>query len=232
MIGLLIWDNLPLYKINTRQETLLGLEVLCLHLSDSPTLLSYRLRRVGRMLAQHGVRKMLVPEGFAHWPMLHPWGLHPVAVLPTLQALAGDIFLAWLSAGKIDPRESIVCLLAPGISPAISQVAEQLAPQVAQLILPPVPGCSQLQQSLFLRYGLAPCSHRNRHSATLCFGEGEWTDSWMILQFQQIDASGFCKLRLKKGEIPPHFPYLPTLALLSSQVNFIYITPITTKVIS
>ncbi len=214
MMGVLVWDNLPLVKVEAREHSLYGLSFCQVTLSPHPRLLGYRLRKVGKLFQSLGVRRLLVPDDFPHWGVLRTWGLHPVEVLPTLQGLGGEMLLAWLTAAEIPPPTAWVTLSAPQVTPAITQVAHTLAPHVGQIALTPMTGAGRLQQSLLERYGMAPASSQKKSTATLCFCEKSPGNGRFILQLHGLDTLPFCKLRLKSSQIPPEFPRLATLALL------------------
>lgn len=216
MIAVLLWDNLPITKVIGETLSLYGLPCLVLRLSPAPPLLGFRLRKAGRLLHSQGVRRLLLPPDFTptQWQGLGPGQIRPVNPLPTLQALAGEALLPRLSPGPVAPDRAQILLHCQKISPAITQVAQTLAPQVAQLILPPVPGAKALQAALLDRYGMAPCGFQTHPTACLCFCEKAPEHSGLLLQFHQLESSGFCGFRLKFSQIPQDFPFLPTLALL------------------
>ena len=55
-----------------------------------------RVRSAARRLFRLGVRRVLSPADFPHWPLLAAAGLRPVDPLPFLRAHAGELALAAL----------------------------------------------------------------------------------------------------------------------------------------
>lgn len=214
MVGLLVWEDHGVTHVDAQVISLFGVSFYRVALSPRSLLLSYRLKKGAALLAQQGVRRLLVGDPFPHWSYFTPCGIRAVDGLSTLQGLAGDILLSRFQQEEIAPHTASVALDFPRVDPTLTQVAIQLAPHVAHLVLPKEGGGVRLQEKLFHQFGLAPCPSLRHPTATLIFSQKPPQIQGISLQFHQVQGSGFSHLSLQDEELPEDFPPLPTLSLL------------------
>ena len=76
---------------------------------------------------------MLVPEGFAAWPLLERYGLRRVDPVPFLRAHAAPLTLALLAHMGVPPQQACVALRGREVDRSMVQAAQVLCPQVREI---------------------------------------------------------------------------------------------------
>lgn len=114
-----------------------------------------RLRRAARGLREAGVRRILVPEGFAGWPQVVEEGLFPVDPVPLCRVLAPRLALAMLESRGVEPGRAAVLLRGRRVDRALFETAHTLCPRVRTLALAVPDGGAELCVLLRQEYGAA-----------------------------------------------------------------------------
>ena len=92
-----------------------------------------RVRSAARRLFRLGVRRVLSPADFPHWPLLAAAGLRPVDPLPFLRAHAGELALAALERAGTPPHLGTAALRGRRADRDLLRAAEFLCPRVRGL---------------------------------------------------------------------------------------------------
>ena len=101
-----------------------------------------RLRRAARALRKRGVKRVLVPAGFAEWDTLESTGLAPA------------VALAALTGAHIRPEGATVVLRGERVTRAMRMSALKLCPEVKNLLIAAPVGGAGLQAELRREYGV------------------------------------------------------------------------------
>ena len=104
-----------------------------------------RLRRAARALRKQGVKRVLVPAGFAQWDTLESAGLGPVETGEFCRALAPAVALAALTGAHIRPEGATVVLRGERVTRAMRMSALKLCPEVKNLLIAAPVGGAGLQ---------------------------------------------------------------------------------------
>ena len=125
-----------------------------------------RLRRAARALRKQGVKRVLVPAGFAQWDTLESgggWGggrgevvggLGPVETGEFCRAMAPAVALAALTGAHIRPEGATVVLRGERVTRAMRMSALKLCPEVKNLLIAAPVGGAGLQAELRREYGV------------------------------------------------------------------------------
>lgn len=131
-----------------------GLPVLQVQVRPGGWMEKGRLRRGTKRLAQAGIRRVLVPQGFAQWPILAHWDLRPVDPVPFLRFYAPQIILAALKRQKIASHTATVALRGQRVDRDMARCAQLLCPLVRQVAVSAPQGGEELSRWLRREYGL------------------------------------------------------------------------------
>ena len=112
-----------------------------------------RLRRAARALRKQGVKRVLVPAGFAQWDTLESAGLGPVETGEFCRAMAPAVALAALTGAHIRPEGATVVLRGERVTRAMRMSALKLCPEVKNLLIAAPVGGAGLQAELRREYG-------------------------------------------------------------------------------
>ena len=138
-----------------------------------------RVRSAARRLSRLGVRRVLAPSDFPHWPLLEEAGLGPVDPLPFLRFYAGELALAALLRRGIPPHQGAVALRGRRVDRDMVRAAEFLCPRVRELAISAPQGGAELSAWLRREYGIPVRPDGREVGAAVCFhetsaaGEGE-----------------------------------------------------------
>lgn len=113
-----------------------------------------RLRRAARALRKQGVKRVLVPAGFAQWDTLESAGLGPVETGEFCRAMAPAVVLAALTGAHIRPEGATVVLRGERVTRAMRMSALKLCPEVKNLLIAAPVGGAGLQAELRREYGV------------------------------------------------------------------------------
>ena len=138
-----------------------------------------RVRSAARRLFRLGVRRVLSPADFPHWPLLAAAGLRPVDPLPFLRFYAGELALAALLRRGIPPHQGAVALRGRRVDRDMVRAAEFLCPRVRELAISAPQGGAELSAWLRREYGIPVRPDGREVGVAVCFhetsaaGEGE-----------------------------------------------------------
>ena len=152
MFGQLVFC--PEGRGQVERRELYGLTVLQTQVRPGGFWEAGRLGRSGRRLARAGVRRVLVPRGFAQWPLLERWGLREVDPVPLLRFCAPQVVLAALRRRGIAPETATVALRGRRVDRDMARCAGLLCPQVRQVAVNAPQGGEALSLWLRREYGL------------------------------------------------------------------------------
>lgn len=174
-----------------------------------------RVDKAARLLFREGVRRVLVPEGFDRWEILHARGLGRVEAAPLCQTLAAPLALAALERMGIAAGHATVVLRGNRVSRPFFQAAETLAAEVRGVAVSSPNGGEALSAHLRGEYGVP------------ILEEGPGARADLILDFSLMPAGGTAALLLhgrpelggvmvqwKEGTWPDGFEVLPLATAL------------------
>ena len=137
------------------RDMMLGLPVWRLELDTDCFSARRRSLRGGRRLVKLGVRRVLLPEEFAHSTLLEQMGLVPVEPTGLYAALAGQLTLAALTGRGEQPNRAGVTLCSAGVDAPFARAARFLCPRVKRLTLCAGRGGERLAAQLYRDFGAA-----------------------------------------------------------------------------
>lgn len=152
LLGQLVFS--PDGREQAERQNLYGLSVLQIRVRPGGWREKGRLRRGGKRLAQGGVRRVLVPQGFDQWPVLERWGLSGIDPVPFLRFYAPQIVLAALKRRGIHPQKAAVALRGRKVDRDMARAAQLLCPLVRQVAISAPQGGEELSLWLRREYGL------------------------------------------------------------------------------
>ena len=136
------------------RRELYGLPVLQVQVRPGGWLEKRRLGGGAKRLARAGIRRVLVPQDFAQWPILERWDLRPVDPVPFFRFYAPRIILAALKRQGIAPNMATVALRGQRVDRDMARCAQQLCPLVRQVAVSAPQGGEELSRWLRREYGL------------------------------------------------------------------------------
>lgn len=142
-------------KCSLRRVEIGGMPVLRVGLCREGMFARHKVRRAARVLAEAGVRRVLVPDGFADWELLSSYGLRPIDPLPFLRFHADRLVIAALKRQGREPEKSVVALRAAGTDRDVVRAADRLCPAVRELCISVPKGGDDLRRHLHWEYGAA-----------------------------------------------------------------------------
>ncbi|MPM10161.1 hypothetical protein SDC9_56486 [bioreactor metagenome] len=175
MLGRMI--PMPGRKTRLWQDTLLGLYVLNVSISEKEEKWGRSVKKAAKLLAKNGICEVLAPPGFTHWDLLKKRGLSKVDIIYFLQNNAQLLVLAALEKDGIAPGDASVVLQANRVSRTFSLAARELCPFVRTLVIRAPVGGNQLARLLHREYGLAVVEDCEKPHVTVCFSPPDGTVS-------------------------------------------------------
>lgn len=174
MLGLLCWRDER--GVRLERGRLLGLPLLQVSLPPGGRWERYRIDRAARILKRQGIRKVLVPKGFACWEVLARRGLCGIDPLPLYRAMADRLVLAELARRGVEERRACVALRGEYVDSALAGAARLLCPRVRTILIQVRQGGDKLTRELYREFGVGTVS-RAQPDAVVRFGgigeEGE-----------------------------------------------------------
>lgn len=154
MLGLLRWTGDRVVAVERAQ--LFGLPVLQVSLVPGGRWENHRLGRAARLLARHGVRRVLVPQKFNGWQELSRRGLRGVDPVPLYRAVADRLVLVELERRGVKSERACVALRGDCVDADLDRAARLLCPKVRTLIIQVERGGERLTRELYRTFGAAP----------------------------------------------------------------------------
>lgn len=221
MVGHLVLRPCSRPRLLLERETAADLVLLQAAVAAGPDLgerkLQRRLDRAAKALVKAGVRRVLVPPEFCHWPQLERWGLRRVDPVPMLQALAAPLALAALERRNCPPERSAVALCAARVTYQVCRAALELCPRVRHLVVRVPVGGERLAAQLRAQFGLPRLEAESGIHAqvAVCFSPdiGVETDHRLEL-FGRSPSLGGAELRVEEQPELGESEKLPFLSLL------------------
>ncbi len=213
MLGRMI--PMPGRKTRLWQDTLLGLYVLNVSISEKEEKWGWSIKKAAKLLAKNGVCEVLAPPGFSHWDLLAKRGLSKVDIISFLQNSAPLFVMAALEKDGIAPGEASVVLEANRVNRVLSLTAGALCPLVRTLVIRAPVGGSQLARLLHREYGLAVTEDCEKPHVTVCFSPPDETvlGPRFVLCDPAPELNGMT-IEPKNGVLPDRCDPLPLLAAL------------------
>lgn len=201
-------------KVTHRREELAGIivETVCVP-AHNPT--RRRIRKAARLLCRAGVRHILVPPDFCHWPQMEEFGILPVDTVPLLQAMAVPLALAALAGFGVSPGRAAVVLAGRRASKAMRDTAVALCPRIQQLVIFAPAGGAELSDYLRREYGLPLLEQCRTPHLVVNFSEAEAGCRAPVLRLHDPapDLLG-CSVRPKTVLLPNGCETAPFLSAL------------------
>jgi len=159
-----------------------------------------RVRKLRRMLARRGVRRLVVPEGFPYAEDFADFGR--IEPLHFYRAVLDVLALGCLEAEGIAPERAVVALSAPRLCGELMAAAQRLCPQVRGLLID-VPGeGARYAGWLHRHYGLPVCPRAGADvTVALSPGGGRW-GRVVELSEERVELGGLI-LAAPELELPP-----------------------------
>lgn len=152
MFGQLLFS--PDGRGRTAMGRLYGLPVLRAEADPAGFWGDRRLKKAGRGLLRGGARRVLVPRGFQHWPLLGELGLVPVEAETLVRAHCAPLALAALARRGLSPDRATVALRGTRAGWEMARAAEELCPRVRCLVVDAPSGGEELARWLRREYGI------------------------------------------------------------------------------
>ena len=149
---------------------LYGLAVLRAEADPEGWLGRRRLRKAGRSLRRGGVLRILVPEGFADWPLLAECGLAPVSPVAFLRAQGALLAVGALERQGLAPDRASVALRGERANRELARAAVELCPRVRRLVIDAPRGGRELADWLRGEFGIPVLPPEEGAPVSLCFG--------------------------------------------------------------
>lgn len=192
MLGRIVYVREP-GRVEVEAERLAGLRLLRGTLREpegmGPWRRARRRRKLARLLARSGVRRLILPDALPRAVDFAQFGR--VDPLPFYRSVADLLALGCLDARGIAPGRAVVALSALRLCPELTAAAERLCPRVRALAID-VPGEGERYAAwLHREYGL-PVSPGAGADVTVAFtpGGGRWGDVLDLSSGQSPDLCG------------------------------------------
>lgn len=163
MVGMLVWKTPQPGKrekaVLVRERSLLHVRMQCVEIlrgTKTPeAVLRRRVAAAGKRLHKLGVRRVLLPEGFAYQEQLEKWELQPVSALPLRKALAAD-WVRWnLGERGVPAAGARVAVSAAGMSGEVVRTVTELSLRHRYVLLAVPYGGEELCRQLRREYGVS-----------------------------------------------------------------------------
>ncbi len=141
------------WRIRLEREEIGGLVFLRAEIPGNGWLGKHRLARGARLLAAHGVTRVVTPPGFGRWDILRGQGLSRVDTGAFCRAMAGTMALTALEQKGRRPEDCAVILRGDRADAAMYRTAEELCPFVRRLAVSAAGGAA-LAEHLWREYGM------------------------------------------------------------------------------
>lgn len=171
-------------------SALYGMRVLYAEIDPDSRRALRHLRKAARTLTRRGIRQVLVPKGFSSWPHLAPWGLAPVDVSPLLRVLAAPLAVTELRRLGVRPKRGIVALDAGQSENDMCRAAQDLCPQVRQLVFPVGIRGQELANWLRREYGMPVAPPGERANVAVQFDAVRQLSAEVALDLTRADLCG------------------------------------------
>ncbi len=140
------------WRVRLTREEIMGLTVLRV---DLPAPVRPRhVKRAGKLLWKQGIRRVVTPGEFAHWPLLRQLGLEPVETVGLCQAMASKLALAALRTGGLHAAQATVTLRGERVTRALRLAALELCPVVRNVVIAAPGGGEALRAELRREFGI------------------------------------------------------------------------------
>ncbi len=157
-----------------------------------------RLRRAERVLAQEGVGRVVLGDGFPYGDRLAL--LRTVDTLPLRRECADVLALGALAAEGASPKRGRVALSAPRLCRELEDAAERLCPQVRGLLID-APGGEEYARYLQAKFGLPVTPPVAGADVTAAFGPGGGRWGRAVELYDRGTLNGLV-LKLEGVELP------------------------------
>lgn len=214
MLGQIVYSTQGRGRLRLEEVSLCGLPVLQVKVDPEGRWGRHRLKKVGKLLARSGTRRVLVPEGFAQWELLERYALRRVDPMPFLRAHAADLAVAALRRQGDQPEQCAVALRAVRTDRDVVRAAQELCTQVRDVCISVPKGGGQLSDRLRWEFGVAVRPDFGCVPAAVRFDSRTWDRANTVVDlFPPGPDSEHTWVRLKglDGVETEHFPLLAAL---------------------
>ena len=214
MLGQIVYSTQGHGRLYLEEATVHGLPMLRAAIDPGSCWAKHRLKKAGKLLGRAGVRRVLVPQGFAEWEVLEKFSLRRVDPMPFFKAHAAPLAVAELRRQGREPGQCAVALRAIRTDREVVQAAQELCAQVRDVCISVPKGGAQLSDRLRWEYGVAVRPDYGCVPAAVRFDSRTWDQGAAVvdlfppgpdLQSIQVRLKG---LNETENE---HFPLLAAL---------------------
>lgn len=214
MLGQIVYSVRGRGILRAEEEKVHGLPVLRVAVDPQGRWAARRIKKAGKLLKKAGVRRVLVPEGFAQWELLRRGGLRPVDPTPFLRAHGAELTLAALDRQGKRPEQCAVAIRAVRTQQDIVWTAERLCGQVRDICVSIPKGGEQLSQHLRWEFGVAVRPDFGGVPAAVRFDSRTWDQAAALVDLFPPGPDprcGWVRLRGAGEEETEHFPLIAAL---------------------
>ena len=162
MVGMLVWKEPEKRRrsIEVCERQILHVRILCVEIlrgkKTPDAVLRRRVLAAAKRLRKHGIRQVILPEGFLWREQLEQWEIQPVSTVPLRQMLAAD-WVRWdlENNRRIPTSGARVAVVCGGLSGAVVRTVTELALRHRYVMLKTSYGGEELCRQLRREYGIS-----------------------------------------------------------------------------